>query len=163
VDLAVDFFPENDPASMDRDLQAVIRDQGTRMVSTLLEPWLPNRMIEGMLRGADVDPSTRGLALTREKRSAIVGLLKNWRIGRVASVPIERGEVTAGGVALNEVEPRTMHSRLVRGLYLCGEVLDVAGPVGGYNLQAAFSTGFVAGESAAMDSLSGRALHAGWY
>jgi predicted flavoprotein YhiN len=57
--------------------------------------------------------------------------------------------VTAGGVALDEVDPQSMASRRVQGLYLCGEVLDIAGPVGGYNLQAAFATGFVAGESAA--------------
>jgi hypothetical protein len=67
----------------------------------------------------------------------------------VASIALDRGEVSAGGVSLDEVDPQTMHSRKVRGLYLCGEVLDIAGPVGGYNLQAAFSTGYVAGESAA--------------
>ena len=64
-------------------------------------------------------------------------------------VPLERGEVVAGGVALDEVDPQTMRSRLVDGLFLCGEVLDIAGPVGGYNLQAAWSTGWVAGEAAA--------------
>ncbi|MDQ2799204.1 MAG: NAD(P)/FAD-dependent oxidoreductase, partial [Armatimonadota bacterium] len=57
-------------------------------------------------------------------------------------------EVVAGGVALDEVGPQTMRSRLIDGLYLCGEVLDIAGPVGGYNLQAAWSTGWVAGEAA---------------
>jgi len=60
--------------------------------------------------------------------------------------------VVAGGIALDEVDPQTMRSRLVDGLFLCGEVLDIAGPVGGYNLQAAWSTGFVAGESAARAS-----------
>ena len=70
-------------------------------------------------------------------------------MGRVKEIPLEAGEVTAGGVDLREVDPRTMKSRIVEGLYLCGEVLDIAGPIGGYNLQAAFSTGFVAGESAA--------------
>jgi predicted flavoprotein YhiN len=65
---------------------------------------------------------------------------------------LEKGEVVAGGVSLDEVDPHSMRSRVCRGLYLCGEVLDVAGPVGGYNLQAAFATGFVAGESAARDA-----------
>ena len=72
-------------------------------------------------------------------------------MGRVAHVPIERGEVTAGGIALNEVDPRSMRSRLIAGLYVCGEVLDIAGPIGGYNLQAAFSTGYIAGETAALE------------
>ena len=63
-------------------------------------------------------------------------------------MPLEKGEVVAGGVSLDEVDSKTMESKLISGLYLCGEVLDIAGPVGGYNLQAAFATGFVAGESA---------------
>ena len=61
--------------------------------------------------------------------------------------------MVAGGVALGEVDPQTMRSRKITGLYLCGEVLDIAGPVGGYNLQAAWSTGAVAGASAARDTL----------
>ena len=69
-------------------------------------------------------------------------------------VPLERGEVVAGGESLDEVDPQTMRSKRVRGLYLCGEVLDIAGPVGGYNLQAAWSTGFVAGDTAAADCLA---------
>jgi predicted flavoprotein YhiN len=83
----------------------------------------------------------------------VVRLLTGWTIGTIARVPLERGEVTAGGVSLDEVEPRAMRSRIIKGLYLCGEVLDIAGPVGGYNLQAAFSTGFVAGECAAEEWL----------
>jgi hypothetical protein len=80
--------------------------------------------------------------------------LKGWNLGNVQQVSLEKGEVVAGGLTLDEVEPQTMRSRLVTGLYLCGEMLDVAGPVGGYNLQAAFSTGFVAGETAAHDTLN---------
>jgi hypothetical protein len=81
----------------------------------------------------------------------VSALLKSWRIGNVGKISLERGEVTAGGVALGEVDPGTMRSRELQGLYWCGEVLDIAGPVGGYNLQAAFSTGFVAGETAGGD------------
>ena len=64
---------------------------------------------------------------------------------------LDKGEVVAGGIALDEVDPQTMRSLRCPGLFLCGEALDVAGPVGGYNLQAAFSTGYVAGETAAGD------------
>jgi predicted flavoprotein YhiN len=79
-------------------------------------------------------------------------VLKGWPLGTVRTVPLEKGEVVAGGVSLDEVDPKTMRSAKVEGLYLCGEVLDIAGPVGGYNLQAAFATGFVAGETAAQDA-----------
>lgn len=153
VHLVLDFLPETETAIVDRELQSIITTHGGRMVSTLLEPWLPNRIINGLLHSAGVDPAIRGHALTREERTAVVKILKRWTIGQVASISLERGEVTAGGVALSEVEPQTMRSRRVKGLYLCGEVLDIAGPVGGYNLQAAFSTGFVAGHSAADDVL----------
>ncbi|HEU4753430.1 MAG TPA: NAD(P)/FAD-dependent oxidoreductase, partial [Armatimonadota bacterium] len=88
-------------------------------------------------------------------RNRLVEVLKRWELGRVRAVPLERGEVTAGGVALDEVDPATMASRKVAGLYVAGELLDIAGPVGGYNLQAAFSTGYVAGEAAARAVLDG--------
>ena len=149
VDLAFDFFPDRDHAAVDTDLLELSRSRGARTLETVLDEWLPNRMVPWLLERAGVPPGIRGFALTREHRRAVVGLLKHWRIGSVASISLDRGEVTAGGVALDEVDPQTMHSRKVPGLYLCGEVLDIAGPVGGYNLQAAFSTGFVAGESAA--------------
>jgi predicted flavoprotein YhiN len=67
-----------------------------------------------------------------------------------ATLPLEKAIVTAGGVSLDEIDPRTMASRKVSGLYFCGEVMDIDADTGGYNLQAAFSTGFVAGQSAAI-------------
>jgi len=149
VDLAFDFFPERDHAALDTDLITLSRSRGTRTLETVLDEWLPDRMVPWLLERAGVPADVRGFALTREHRRAVVGLLKQWRMGSVASISLDRGEVSAGGVSLDEVDPQTMQSRKVRGLYLCGEVLDIAGPVGGYNLQAAFSTGFVAGESAA--------------
>ena len=91
----------------------------------------------------------RGAYLKAKSLNKLVSTIKGWPLGSVRHVPLERGEVVAGGVALDEVDPQTMQSKLIRGLWLCGEVLDIAGPVGGYNLQAAWSTGWVAGESAA--------------
>jgi predicted Rossmann fold flavoprotein len=150
VDLVFDFFPDRDHAAIDADLNAVTRARGARTLDSVLDEWLPNRMVPWLLERAGVPGDVRGFALTRDQRRAVVGLLKQWRIGTVAAISLDRGEVSAGGVSLDEVDPHTMRSRKARGLYLCGEVLDIAGPVGGYNLQAAFSTGFVAGESAAV-------------
>jgi hypothetical protein len=148
VTIEYDFFPGKEFPLLDSELTDLFRErQG--MVENILEQWLPNRIIGSLLRSVGVDPSTRGYALTREGRRSIVSLLKGWTMGTVSRIPLDRGEVTAGGISLDEVDPQTMHSRKVRGLFVCGEVLDIAGPVGGYNLQAAFSTGFVAGESAA--------------
>ena len=76
-------------------------------------------------------------------------LMRDLRMTIAAARPIEEAIVTAGGVDTSEVDPRTMESRLIKNLFFCGEVIDVDAHTGGYNLQAAFSTGYVAGESAA--------------
>jgi predicted Rossmann fold flavoprotein len=153
VELRFDFFPGKDFQILDDELGQLVKVHRNRMIATVLESLLPNRIVPAMLSPTGVDPAKRGHGLTKEERRKIVALLKEWRLGNVSNINIERGEVTAGGVSLNEVDPKTMRSRKVSGLYVCGEVLDVAGPVGGYNLQAAFSTGYVAGESAANDWL----------
>ncbi len=153
-ELRLDFFPEKDFAALDEELNVLIRDHPSRMIGSVLAMFVPGRLADPLLRSAGVDPEKRGHVLTREERRAATGLLKSWTIGIVSRIDVERGEVTAGGVALDEVDPRTMQSRICPGLYLCGEMLDIAGPVGGYNLQAAFSTGFVAGDSAGRAWLS---------
>jgi predicted flavoprotein YhiN len=79
----------------------------------------------------------------------MVDLLKDWRLTLRKGRPLEEAIVTAGGVAAKEIYPSTMESRIVRGLHFCGEVMDIDGKTGGYNLQAAFSTGWAAGEAAA--------------
>ena len=75
--------------------------------------------------------------------------LKDWRLTLRGARPIEEAIITSGGVEVKEIHPSTMESKIVRGLFFCGEVIDVDGKTGGYNLQAAFSTGWVAGEAAA--------------
>lgn len=153
ADLRFDFFPAKDFIRLDDELNRFVISHRDKMISTILEAWLPNRIVPTLLTSINVEPTKRGHVLTRDERRAIVSLLKSWKLGEVAHVDIERGEVTAGGISLDEIDPKTMRSRKAKGLYICGEVLDVAGPVGGYNLQAAFSTGFVAGETAAHDWL----------
>jgi predicted flavoprotein YhiN len=83
--------------------------------------------------------------LTREERARLVRLLKCLPIPITGTLGFEKAEVTAGGVTLDEVDSRTMQSKLVPGLYIAGEILDLDGPIGGYNFQAAWSTGWLAG------------------
>jgi hypothetical protein len=90
--------------------------------------------------------------VTRAERRRLLQLLKNLEITITDTRPIGEAIVTAGGVDVKEINPRTMESRLVKGLYFAGEILDVDGYTGGFNLQAAFSTGYLAGKSAAMDN-----------
>jgi predicted flavoprotein YhiN len=122
-----------------------------KTIGSIVERSLPERLRAPFLKDAALDPATRGAHLASKALNFLVTTLKGWPMGPVRAVPMERGEVVAGGVSLDEVNPQTMESRLVKNLFLCGEILDIAGPVGGYNLQAAWSTGFVAGDSAAKD------------
>ena len=92
--------------------------------------------------------------MTAAERERLTRLLKSLRFNIKAPLPIASATVTAGGVSLDEIDPKTMASRLVKGLYFCGEVMDLDADTGGYNLQAAFSTGYVAGENAAKYVLS---------
>lgn len=150
--LDVDLHPNVAPEALAARF-AEAHAAGRRLVSTLLAEWLPERLIPEALQRAEIGPEMLVHQLPRKNRNRLVDVLKRWELGRVRAVPLERGEVTAGGVSLDEVDPRTMASRKLRGLYFAGEVLDIAGPVGGYNLQAAFSTGYVAGECAAREAL----------
>lgn len=149
VTLDVDLLPRESHEALSSELAGARAAGGRRAVRTVIQPWLPERLVPEALERAGIDPATPLHRLPRKNRNGLIEALKRWELGRVRAVPLERGEVTAGGVALEEVDPQTMGSRKIRGLYLCGEILDIAGPVGGYNLQAAFSTGYVAGEAAA--------------
>ncbi|MEO7715098.1 MAG: aminoacetone oxidase family FAD-binding enzyme [Capsulimonas sp.] len=141
------------PTRSYEDLHAAFRkeltDNPRRTAASLVAPYVPSRLVDPLLAAAGVAGDTRGSQFPAKALKKLVSTLKGWPLGDVRHVPLERGEVVAGGVSLDEVDPQTMHSKIVSGLYLCGEVLDIAGPVGGYNLQAAWSTGYVAGDSAA--------------
>jgi predicted Rossmann fold flavoprotein len=157
VTLKLDFFPDADFPDLDTKLTSAVEEDRRKMISSILGLWLPDRIVPSLLSRLGIDGNKRGFVLGREERRKITGLLKEWEMGDVSEVPRDRGEVTAGGVSLKEVDPQTMRSRKIAGLYIAGEVLDIAGPIGGYNLQAAFSTGYVAGESAANDWLAAHA------
>jgi len=149
ISLELDLLPEMTEEALSVRLREWASANPGRRVLGHVEELAPRRLRPALLAAADLSSERVGAAFTRAERVRLVAALKGWAPGRVAQIPIEKGEVVAGGVALDEVDPRTMASRLVRGLFWAGEVLDVAGPVGGYNLQAAFSTGWAAGESAA--------------
>lgn len=148
VTLDVDVLPDRTAESLSEEL-AQAHAGGRRSVRSMVVPWIPERLADELLERAGVEEGTLVHQLPRRNRNRLADTLKRWELGYVSAVPLERGEVTAGGVDLSEVDPQTMASRKVAGLYLAGEILDLAGPVGGYNLQAAFSTGYVAGEAAA--------------
>ena len=106
-------------------------------------------MILPFLTLAEIDPRKKINVLTKEERARIRYTLKHFTLPVSGFRPIEEAIVTSGGVSVKEIDPKTMASRLVPGLFFAGEVIDVDAYTGGFNLQIAFSTGFVAGTSAA--------------
>jgi hypothetical protein len=155
VTLEVDLVQDKAQDQVSEDLLRHVTENPRKLVASYVDPLVPNRLVGSILQAAGVAPDTPGARLDRRSRNRLSEVLKRWQLGKVRTVPLEKGEVVAGGITLDEVDPHTMKSRKVEGLYLCGEVLDIAGPVGGYNLQAAFATGFVAGETAAKAALGG--------
>jgi len=147
--LEVDLSPDEPFELVKTRLRAELAANPRRLLGSIADRYMPDRLAPAFLSATGIDPQTRGAHVTAGALNQFVCTLKGWRLGGVRSVPIDRGEVVAGGVSLDEVDPHTMQSRIIKRLFLCGEMLDIAGPVGGYNLQAAWSTGYVAGEAAA--------------
>jgi predicted Rossmann fold flavoprotein len=124
------------------------KKQILRVLPTVVET-LPRRILETCLQLANVDGTHRAAEVGKGDQRKIVESLKRFSVPLTGTLGFEKAEVTAGGVALAEVDSSTMQSKLVPGLFLAGEILDLDGPIGGYNFQAAFSTGMLAAESMA--------------
>ncbi len=139
------------PALPEEELDALLARQcmagGRKRVATLLDPWLPHRVGETLTVLTGMPLERPAAELSKADRRRLVQMVKQLDIAVSGTMGFRKAEVTAGGVALEEVDSRTMQSRLVPNLYFAGELLDLNGPVGGYNFQAAFSTGWLAGES----------------
>lgn len=149
VTLHVDIAPDETFESLTKEIIDWSRDNPRKRIATYLEDRIPKNLVEDLMSDSGIPEETIASNLPQKARNKLIENLKAWSLGEVQEVVLDKGEVVAGGIALNEVDPHTMASKKCEGLYLCGEVLDIAGPVGGYNLQAAFATGYVAGESAA--------------
>lgn len=147
VEIEVDVLPDQTFETVSSKLLAHGEKNPKRRVASYVDGLVPDRLVPVLLSDAGIALETEFNALTRAQRNRLVECLKGWRIGEVSDPMLAKGEVVAGGIALDEVDPQTMRSLKCPGLFVCGEALDIAGPVGGYNLQAAFSTGYVAGES----------------
>jgi hypothetical protein len=148
VALSIDLKPDLTERDLDAHLLAEVAAHGRRRVLTLTRALLPGKMGDLCADLTGIDPSKPAHQVTAEERKRLVTWVKGFRLEVTGHRGFREAIVTAGGVDLREVDPRTMASRLVEGLYFAGEVLDIDGASGGYNLQAAFSTGWLAGRSA---------------
>jgi predicted Rossmann fold flavoprotein len=149
VVLSIDLKPALDERKLDARLLRDLDAHGKQQFHTVLEGLLPRKLIPICVDLTAIPADKAGHQITAVERKRLRTWLKDFRLEVTGHRPFAEAIVTAGGVDTREVDPRTMASRLVRGLYFAGEVLDVDADTGGYNLQAAFSTGWVAGRSAA--------------
>jgi predicted Rossmann fold flavoprotein len=145
--LTVDFMPDVVATNFEQQFRDVAAQEGKRLVAGIVADWLPRRLVDSLMVRAEIAPDRRAAELSAIERVRLVDQLMRCEISVTGSRGFEKAEVTAGGVALEEVDSRNMQSKLVPNLFLAGEILDLDGFIGGYNFQAAFSTGWLAGQS----------------
>ncbi len=145
----IDLKPALDEKTLDARILSDFSKYQNRDLINALDDLLPQKMIVPYIGLCGIDPRKKVNSITREERERMVRVLKGIRVRLVGFRPLEEAIVTRGGVSVREVDPKTMQSKLVEGLYFAGEVLDVDAYTGGFNLQIAFSTATVAGMSAA--------------
>ncbi|MDD5722746.1 MAG: NAD(P)/FAD-dependent oxidoreductase [Syntrophales bacterium] len=149
VSVSIDLKPALDEYKLDERILRDLALHGKRKFETLLKGLLPAKMVPLCAEQVGISPEHMGHQITAGERGRLRAWLKDFRLEVTGVRPIAEAIVTAGGVDTKEIDPRTMASRRVDGLYFAGEVINVDADTGGYNLQAAFSTGWLAGRSAA--------------
>ena len=149
VSVSIDLKPEISKSELISKLQQQFRLHGKRTYQTIMQSFLSHKMIEPFVKlsGLPAEKTANHISVSETER--IAALLKSLRFNVKGPYSMSTAMVTAGGLSLDEIDSQTMASKLVKGLYFCGEVLDIDANTGGYNLQAAFSTGWVSGEEAA--------------
>ncbi len=149
VSISIDLKPALNEKKLNARLLRELDQGGKQHVRTMLKRLLPSKMIAVCADHTKIPLDRPCHQVTAQDRRRLLTWLKDLRLQVTDSLPLEAGMVTMGGVSLREVNPRTMESKIVDGLFFAGEVLDLAADTGGFNLQAAFSTGWVAGQNAA--------------
>lgn len=149
VPVTLDFWPKYQREQLSSKLIDLCAAHPKKDVAGILAQWFPKRLAGYLQIVACGDRPVQGCQLSKFQRQRLVEALKATPLTFIQSGPLEKATVTRGGICLKDIDSRTMQSRLCEGLFFAGEVMDVDGPCGGYNLQIAFSTGALAGQSAA--------------
>ncbi|MFA4984438.1 MAG: NAD(P)/FAD-dependent oxidoreductase [Candidatus Omnitrophota bacterium] len=148
VQLNIDLKPALSREQLDARLLREFKLNPNRSIRNTLKALVPLRMVGLFMKISAISAEKKANQVNAAERQRLLELLKGMRLDIVGTRPIDEAMVTRGGVSLKDINPRTMESRVVKGLYFCGEMIDVDADTGGFNLQAAFSTGYLAGRSA---------------
>lgn len=146
--ISIDFKPALDEKTLDARLVNEFRKNSNKTLKNIMKNMLPENMIEEFLLMGTLSGNIKGNQVSAKQRNILVSLFKDFPLTFDSLRGFKEAIVTRGGIKLEEVNPKTMESKIVPGLFFAGEILDVDGKTGGFNLQAAFSTGFVAGKNA---------------
>ncbi len=144
----IDLKPALDEGQLKTRIMRDFEKAGKKHLINSLDALLPKALIPLIIDTANIDPHKAVCEITKEERAALIDVLKHFRLTIKGFRPVEEAIVTSGGVKVSEIDPSTMESKIVKGLYFAGEVIDIDGYTGGFNLQAAFSTGYLAGMNA---------------
>lgn len=147
----IDLKPALDEAKLRTRITRDFEKAGKKHLINSMDALLPKAIIPIIIEKALIEPHKPVCEITKEERTSLIAAMKHLRLTIKGFRPVEEAIVTSGGVKVSEIDPSTMESKKVKGLYFAGEVIDVDGYTGGFNLQAAFSTGYLAGMSAALE------------
>ncbi|NIK29964.1 hypothetical protein FHS45_003069 [Thalassobacillus devorans] len=153
VQLEIDILPDQkEPALMDQ-FHSLVKEQPRKSMRNLLKGMVPERLLDFILEKAEIAAEDKAANISNEQLRKLVAYLKHFSVNIHDTQSIEKAFVTGGGVAIKEVVPNTMQSKLMPRLYFCGEILDIHGYTGGYNITSAMVTGRVAGMHAAWEAM----------
>lgn len=146
-EIHIDLKPALSYEQLDKRIQRDFLENSNKNFINALDALLPKKLVPVIVKLSGIKPAVKVNQITKQQRSELVNLLKDLKVTVNGFRPIEEAIVTSGGVSVKEIDPKTMESKLVKGLYFAGEVIDVDAYTGGFNLQIAFSTGKLAGSS----------------
>jgi len=149
VHLFIDLKPGLNPEQLEKRLLDEFNAKGNTELKNIMKSLLPHSLIPVFIHLSGIQPEKKANQITQKERRLIMDLLKAFPLTIIGSLPIEEAMITDGGISIKEIDPRTMESKVIPGLYFAGEIIDGCASSGGYNLQKAFSTGYLAGEKAA--------------
>ncbi|MGP4081997.1 NAD(P)/FAD-dependent oxidoreductase [Pseudalkalibacillus sp. R45] len=151
VSMNIDLMPNKNAEEIFQELMAMLKGEPKKAIKNVLKGWIPERYLHFLLEKAGISLDTVYSQLSHTALREFAKLVKGFTFKVNGTLPIEKAFVTGGGVSTKEVEPKTMRSKFVPNLYFCGEILDIHGYTGGYNITCAFVTGHLAGTNAAKD------------
>lgn len=152
VMMELDYFPEFSSHDLRQKIEIDVKANKDKAVHNVLKQFIENRYVDFMFNHLKLDKTMTGHNFDNESKNKILNFLKSFQFKVTGTQPIEKSFVTGGGVHLKEIDPKTMESKIIKGLHFAGEVLDIHGYTGGYNITSALVTGYVAGQHAGQNT-----------